>query len=113
MIDDHGHAYSHEIQRCVPGRENYSQNDNTATVVNHEYLEDLIIAEPLTTPAMTSGYMARKFGRRRRKSKIEVVRWIFVLETVDLSTFGLNIDRKQTFVYHRNLILPLSEAELE
>ncbi|CAF4969251.1 unnamed protein product, partial [Rotaria socialis] len=43
LIDDHGHAYSYDIQRCVPGRENYSQNDNTATVVNHEYLEGKII----------------------------------------------------------------------
>lgn len=48
LIDDHGQAYPAEIQRCVPGRENYSQNDNTATVVNHEYLEgeiDMIIVE--------------------------------------------------------------------
>ncbi|CAF0910563.1 unnamed protein product [Adineta steineri] len=95
LIDDHGHAYSYEIQRSVPGRENYSQNDNTATVVNHEYLEDLIIAEPVTTPAMTSVYMSRKF------------------ETIDLSTFGLNIDKKQTFVYHRDFIPQLNEAELE
>ncbi|CAF0813240.1 unnamed protein product [Adineta ricciae] len=95
LIDDHGHAYSPDIQKFVPGRENYSQNDNTATVVNHEYLEDLIIAEPLTTPAMTSAYMTRKF------------------ETIDLSTFRLNIDKKQTFVYHRNFIPPMSRAELE
>jgi hypothetical protein len=34
-------------------------------------------------------------------------------ETIDLSTFGLNIDKKQTFVYHRDLIPSLSEAERE
>ncbi|CAF0763655.1 unnamed protein product [Rotaria sordida] len=95
LIDDHGHAYSYDIQKHVPGRENYSQNDNTATVVNHEYLEDLIIAEPMTTPAMTSTFMARKF------------------ETIDISTFRLNIEKKQTFVYHRNLIPSLNESELE
>ena len=39
LIDDHGHAYSYDIQKYVPGRENYSQIDNTASVVNHEYLE--------------------------------------------------------------------------
>jgi len=70
LIDDHGHAYSYDIQRYVPGRENYSQNDNTATVVNHEYLEDLIIAEPLTTPAMTSAFMTRKFGKKSQEFKL-------------------------------------------
>lgn len=35
------------------------------------------------------------------------------LETVDITSFRLNIDKKQTFVYHRDLIPSLSEAELE
>ncbi|CAF3597199.1 unnamed protein product [Rotaria socialis] len=114
LIDDHGHAYSYDIQRCVPGRENYSQNDNTATVVNHEYLEDLIIAEPMTTPGMTSAFMTRKFGSTTLKINRFFLHNInFYLETVDLSTFRLNIDKKQTFVYHRNLTSPLNEAELE
>lgn len=39
LIDDHGQAYPSAIQRFVPGRENYSDNDNTATVINHEYLD--------------------------------------------------------------------------
>jgi len=95
LIDDHGQAYPAEIQRFVPGRENYSQNDNTATVVNHEYLEDLIIAEPTTTPAMTSAFMTRRF------------------EIVDISSFGLNVEKKQTFIYHRNLIPALNEDERE
>lgn len=46
LIDDHGHAYPPDVQRFVPGRENYTQNDNTATVVNHEYLEGKIISLP-------------------------------------------------------------------
>lgn len=57
--------------------------------------------------------MTRKFGKTIRKRKAEVVLVDIFLESVDISTFGLNIDRKQTFVYHRDLIPPLSETELE
>ncbi len=44
---------------------------------------------------------------------LNYIREEFNLETIDISTFGLNIDKKQTFVYHRNLIPELTEVERE
>jgi hypothetical protein len=51
--------------------------------------------------------------KQKIKKKFNQLKYIYYLETIDLSTFGLNIDKKQTFVYHRDLIPALNEVEQE
>lgn len=51
--------------------------------------------------------------KTKHKRNVKLIHFFSCIEIIDISTFGLNIDKKQTFVYQRDLIPSLNEAELE